>query len=637
MTPFYFGYFLVFIVLTGCFFTIGTFIFHLGKIEIKGIYTTVFAKLVLASTLFVLCVSVFYTKGATILIFLIPLLSFLAYKNWNTINHYNYVKTNVPWKVVLILFIGAISFFIIRLGQIYNSGAVPFTPHGDIVYYSNCIDFLTYFGKENSSIDYIYGSESGTSPYHYYELWFGAGVSRLFGINTATSFVIVTFSLSLFIIWLGFCSVLEYYRTLRFIDALFCFLLVFLTGITFTIYRNIPFMDNIFVFSRNAMNYPKLFPIYIYSICSLLFFIRKKENYGVLCLLALPVVNISTSIGIFAGVFSWYLFSYLLTRNFRPQIYFLSICLVLGIFGFYKFLTVQTNTHVNIGLSDTLHKMMNPSFLKTIFNIHAGTLIQIALIFVPFLILYIVSKQGVSVKKIISNPAIQIVTFVFFYSLLGWAVLHDKLSTVQVFSNVGVTLLSILASLILIQVWIHNSKKINFLSVIVFLFLLVGVRNSFMEYKFKYAQSEKYLSQISGESQKLSSLGSFIFTADDYANIGFSYVANFAIQGSYLIYSDKKTFPLSLSPHSYKLSTDPKLAKIEELCLKNTPFWEYVARQKQKNIFKSLENSQIDFIDKMKIKYLICTKNVKLSSLIKSKILKEIVDQNTGERFYLLD
>jgi len=337
-----------------------------------------------------------------------------------------------------------------------------------------------------------------------------------------------------------------------------------------------------------------------------LFFIRKKENYGVLCLLALPVVNISTSIGIFAGVFSWYLFSYLLTRNLRPQIYFLSICLALGIFGFYKFLTVQTNTHVSIGLSDTFHKMMNPSFLKTIFNIHAGTLIQI-------------------------------VTFVFFYSLLGWAVLHDKLSTVQVFSNVSVTLLSILASLILIQVWMYNSKKINFLSVIVFLFLLVGVRNSFMEYKFKYAQSEKYLSQISSESQKLSSLGSFIFTEDDYANIGFSYVANFAIQGSYLIYSDKKTFPLSMSPHSYKMSADPKLAKIEELCLKNTPFWEYVARQKQKNTYKSLENSQIEFIEKMKIKYLICTKNVQLSSLIKSKIRKEIVDQNTGERFYLLN
>jgi len=103
-----------------------------------------------------------------------------------------------------------------------------------------------------------------------------------------------------------------------------------------------------------------------------------------------------------------------------------------------------------------------------------------------------------------------------------------------------------------------------------------------------------------------------------------------------LVYSETKTFPMSLSPHNFQISTDPKLAKIEDDCIKNTPFWMYVEKQKAEYRFESIERSQIDFIEEMKINYLICTKNVKLSDLLNQKIKKEIIDQNTGERFCLL-
>jgi hypothetical protein len=104
-----------------------------------------------------------------------------------------------------------------------------------------------------------------------------------------------------------------------------------------------------------------------------------------------------------------------------------------------------------------------------------------------------------------------------------------------------------------------------------------------------------------------------------------------------LIYSKKTTFPLSISPHNYILSEDKMLAAIERSSLVNTPFWKYVEEQKLNGKFESIEKSQLQFIEEFKINYLICTKDVALSDLLKQKIKKVITDNKTGERFCFLN
>jgi hypothetical protein len=619
---------------------VGSLIFHFARIKIKDTYTNLFAKYVLASTLLVLCTALYYTKGATIHLLFLPILGAFVYWYWHKPADETKLEISVNTKngacLYLTLFAGALALFVLRFGQLYNPASdIPLLPHSDTVFYANCIDFLVFFGKENSSVDYVYGANSGTSPYHYYELWYGAGVSRLFGQNTALSLVLIVFTTSLFVIWLGLCAVLEYYKKLNFTDVLFCFGAVFLCGLAFSVFTEVPFMRNIYVFSRNAWSYPKLFPIYFYTLSALLFFMRNKQKEGLLCLLSLPIVFISTSVGIFAGIATALLFSLFRTKLPRPKIYAAIVLTAIAIGCFYLFLTVQTSTHVSIGLADTLQKIIHPAFLSTSINICVGATLQMVLLFSPFVALYFIFNKQRPFKQIALDFRFHILVFVYVFSLMGWAVLHDKLSTVQVFANVSIVFLNIGAAWLVINLWANNQPLFSLPKLIAIGFLLVGVWNSAREYRVGYQQNNLFVSQVTN-TPNLSPLGGFMYDSLDYKNSEFGYVANFDILGKYLIYAPSRTFPLSLSPHSFPVSKDSKLANIQSLCLKNTPFWIYVEEEKKKGVFESIINSQAKFIDTLKIKYLICSKNVVLPDVLSQKIEKEVVDPNTGERFMLL-
>ncbi|WP_309713569.1 hypothetical protein, partial [Pseudolysinimonas sp.] len=95
---------------------------------------------------------------------------------------------------------------------------------------------------------------------------------------------------------------------------------------------------------------------------------------------------------------------------------------------------------------------------------------------------------------------------------------------------------------------------------------------------------------------------------------------------SYADLPTQTTFPLSLSPHSFPVSSDERLSNMQKDALRNTPFWIYVEKQKEKGNYKSVSESQVQFIEEMKINYLISTKNVVLPSIIKNKVKKQFID-----------
>jgi len=321
-------------------------------------------------------------------------------------------------------------------------------------------------------------------------------------------------------------------------------------------------MKYIFVFSYNTWNYPKLFPIYFFSIAALLFFLKKKDNQGVLCLLILPIVFISTSFGIFLGIFCWIVITYIMKKQTHLNVVFLMILIIVGLYSFYNFFTAQTSTHVDVGISDTIQKMTSLTFLKTTFNVCIGATLQITLIFSPFALAYFVFIKHLTIRIIAFQSALQIIALVYLFSLLGWGILHDKLSTVQVFTNVGISFLTILSSLILIMIWVHQVKLFSVNRLLVLLFLIIGIRNSTQGFRYEYIQSDNFIESVANETKNVSHLGCFILDSKDYADANFSYVANFAILGQYLIYSEMKTFPLSISPYSYHFSSDPNQIKL---------------------------------------------------------------------------
>ena len=69
----------------------------------------------------------------------------------------------------------------------------------------------------------------------------------------------------------------------------------------------------------------------------------------------------------------------------------------------------------------------------------------------------------------------------------------------------------------------------------------------------------------------------------------------------------------------------------EKNSIESSTFYNYVKNQKDKNTFKTIDQSQLDFIEDNKIEFGIVAKGSSISELLKSKVTKEIKDNVTGD------
>ena len=637
MLSIFFTYFSVLILLLVAFYFIGSVLFKVFNLKIESFFTDAFAKVFTATTLYIVISAIYFTHGVTVLIFLLPMMLILLWINKKKEISSKQIFTNELNKFTLIIaiLIATVLIFSFRYGQIYNPSSInlPIPPHVDYVFYGNCINFFTHFGYENCSLSYMY--PNGVNPYHYYDLWLTAGIAELFHLNVVLTYVMITNSIAGILMFLGFCAILNHYKNFSKADLIFCLLALTISGISFDFYRKVAFMEGIEVYTLNFLTYSKLFPLYIFSIAAILFFINKKENAAIVCILCLPIVFISSSIGVLAAVGLYIIYTFFRTK----KINFIAIAnllfITLSVFLFYK-INEPANTHVSTNFNETLQNLTDISFLKTIVNIYGGTIIQHILIFAPFVLFFIYNKKDL-LLTIIKSPIFFFFVVINFISISAWGILHDKLTTIQLFQNYGAVSFTIFSFYLMMLVWIDSTKRTWFNYIIFSLLFLLGIKRSFQQYRHPYEQSDKYISEIiNNESGKLSLNGAFMFTTEDNKKASFGFITNFNILGNYLVYAKNKTFPASLSVHNFEFSTDKHLSAIQHASIKNAPFYMYVEKQKQAGTFKSIELSQIDFVDEYKINYLITSKDVVLPELLKNRVKKLIVDENTGERFYLL-
>ncbi len=70
--------------------------------------------------------------------------------------------------------------------------------------------------------------------------------------------------------------------------------------------------------------------------------------------------------------------------------------------------------------------------------------------------------------------------------------------------------------------------------------------------------------------------------------------------------------------------------------LENSIFYLFITNQKTEGVFRSYEQSQLDFIDKYHIKFLFASKNAEINKMLEKRVIKEITDNKSGEKFYIL-
>jgi hypothetical protein len=648
MLSIFLKYFLILVASLGMFYLLGLFASRIFRIQLGETYFQRFVQLVLGLTTFVICFSIFITRGQTVsLAYLIMGIAFILVnrKEKNTgIELSNNLTLKISKRDVAEFLAISTAVFLVRFFSIYSADGIPVVPHADYVYYANLSEFLNFSHKENSSINYPFISELGPSPYHYYDSWVNAGIIYLFQTNSGLTLMLVTYTLGPVIAWYGLLAIANHFNLKSKRIKILCFLLLFIAGAFPFLYDSVPFMNNIGVFSKNIFTYSKLFPIYLFGICSVLFFLKKEYNNGILALFCLPIAFVSTFIGVILGVALFMLIEPKInseTQINRLVIFITLLLLSIFIYFFYRAGSANTLTHIPSDSSQLLKKILGLSSIKTSVNIIGATVIQLVLLFAPFIIIIVVLMRiGTAklVQFIEQESYIVLLIFILAFSLLTWSAMFMMLASVQTFSNFAVPFLNIATAVIILLAFRQSNKRVQ----ILFLTLVVAclISNLYDTYKsndYQHMQDTAYLKEVQSETGNLSQVGAFIIDKEEYNRSIFSYISNFAILGSYLIYSEHPTFPLTISAYDYKFSKDKRYESAEKDVMASTPFMQYVEKQKQNKTFHSVEESQVKFIDDFHINYLIATANAKVGTLLSKRIKHEIVDSETGERFYLLN
>jgi hypothetical protein len=627
------------------FYLLGSSIFYLLKIKIGNLHTDTFGKLVTGIIVFVFAVSIYFTKGKTVnLGFLILFFGFLLEYNKNrkkidSTGSYQRRNFRDYAGIITELVVVSLLLFGFKFYLIYSNSNIPVLPHGDYIVYSNLSDFLKETGKENITNDYIFTKDNGVSPYHYFELWLNAGLTSLFKTNSLLSLLLLTYTVGAIIAWLGFCALISFFRNINIYYKALGFLFLFITGAFLEIYTKVRFMENIAVFSVNLLDYYKLFPLYIFLLSALLFFLNDEYNYGILILIGMPIISISTSFGIFPACFLLVVYHYIKKEKSLVLSGIILILSALFIFLFYTLMSRSTVTIVPTDPSAIGNTFLKFYSLRTSINVVGATSIQIALLYLPALVILFLLIMGQ--KDFLKNwkrySFAWLPLLILAFSLISWTFIYVIAGTVQVFSNIGAVILNILSATIFILAFISKNKKIVTIGVGVFLVLIIiNVNYTLKIFNFKHKYSVDFLNKIYRLSPNLSVRGAFMLDSMAYKANNFSYLAPSMVVGGYLAYASNPTFPLSISPHNYPYSKDAWLQSVQRDAITSTPFYKYVEIQKAKDEFKNLDQSRLDFIREYKINYLITTKDIVLDSLIKNEVKEEFSDAYTGEKFLLL-
>jgi hypothetical protein len=645
MLSLFFLYYLFFIAGLSVFFLIGSSAVYFLRIPVQRFssYCDLFTRLVLGSVLFVLLTSVYYTKGQTINLEILIAAAFLFYdwrknKSPEHPEHVPFFSSSVL-KIIPAVFIFSLVIYLLNCYLIYTPNGYPLGFSPDNAFYAHLSDFIVSVHKENASVDYIFQSESGATPYHYFEIWTTIGLANLFHLNSLLSLVLLTFSFGGMVIWTGCCSLLSFFKNrISFGDNIICLLFLFITGISFPQLLQYHFFQDVTIFTRNFFNYPKLYPIYIFMIAALLLFLHRRESAGIIVLLGLPAASVSTGAGIWSAVFLFFLIQKFVFAEHKFPVYMIALpFMILFHFSFYHFFGAHNTSHIP-GTGKLISDAIQYSSLHTSVNIAGKTILQYMCIYLPFLVIACMFPASLIKRIFKQHRFIVLLLAVFLCALLFWALLFMMVASKQIFTNAGSVMINMFCILLIIAGISSLNKKIKVVTLVVF--SLTMLQNLYFTIPLKKGYdgpSTGYLREVYNESSHLSGLGAFMLSKDDYHNRAFSYVSNFSILGNYLSIAESKTFPVSLSTFEFEPTGKNYEQAYQKDLINSASFTEYVHREKENGNFKNVAESQSRFIDEYKINYLIVTRSVMLDSLITKKVKKEIVDEKTGERFLLLN
>ena len=619
---------------------------------INGFYSRVFANLLTGTIVSVILFSSIKTNFQTINIgfILLFVLMFLHVKK-NNYKKYN-LKPNRKQirQFLFFIFCSSIFFFLFQLSSImvdFNSTFV--IPSGDYTYYSRLSEYLSLSGNENTLTPNSLFDESfkGFIPYHYFEIWLNSTISSLFQLNHLISFTLISFPIIFIIIYLGILSIFEHYNLIN--NKTLLISLLFLFFGSFEYYYG-PINDFIGVgFGDSVLdNMRSKFSVYIpFTICGILFLIKNQKKLFILSLLSIIIVS-SITISLITITISFYLFyDFILNKNKKKliELFFTLIIVVLFFISFIYLFGLNLNSKDRL---ININEFFDLSTLSIRANILIKSSIQLLILYIPIIApLILIERKKINFITILNSKILILCLCLFSGGIISWIIFYKNINSVQ-FLMISCAIINVLLLSSIIRL-ITNlsssnqiSSKIKFIYFTLIIFPIVfnfydvyKSRKNQKEYECKQAVSNEFINSISNLSID-NPVGVSIKKTYLETRMTEKISPSYNLGYQYLCFTPNLIETIDIGVIDLPINKKDKVeVREKENLLTNNLF----ARFYKKNNYtkKNIVDAQINFMNELKINFLIVSKEIIIPPKIKKIITNEIIDSKTGDRFYLLN
>ena len=624
----------------------------------NGIFTHVFIRLLAGSTVTVLIVSLLVTGARTVHIALLLPAAFLLWELWRMRRETGsaffgftcakpafHASRYIPHLFCASLFLFA---WFARLTFDPNSEFGYLLADKDKIYYATLAEMLS-LGQENragifNQLDAFY---HGTAPYHYFELWLTNIYAQLTATNPATSLYVFTYPFLNLVALLGILALIERYRAVTALYFCLAVLLLFTSGLYLDQHKPDAWYTMNFAESPMEFMGEKFAGYYPFALLAILFFLGGAANLALITLLFVPAVSISTAPGVLlsAGLLALipvFRKGPARAAHLRLLLYIAAVALFL--FCFYQWLGIRENTYLAhspqyyTDIQDASFKSFKIFFaelLARVWSVPFRFLLLYALL--PVLVLLVYRKAGNGYRSLLLFT-----TLVYFISLLLYCAFYKLFEGVQFYTNdlVFVNLFAIVS----IVIFLTQARSVprNALGALLILVLTIKVCLSFRMHNLNrdrnqvyspgYLAAVKHMMSGTEERQLVAAL-----YADSPPDRDLRHDDRSGINIPYLPYLPSCYPAVDISANEIRNFFPVRaIGEAQALAARQTPFMRQVMHEIRNGTFKTYQQSQLDFVTKNKIKYLVISPHAQRNQGIEERVVEEVRDTRSGERFVRL-
>jgi len=574
---------------------------------------------------------------------------FFWYRKYNAKKPIQFTPYRKELAVVLLFLVVLSAIYSYRFySASYNGNSILNIPNSDFTFYARISHFIRTTGVESATPSLVYLEQNTRDPYHYFDIWFPSLISAFVGNKDLQVLFLVSYTMGITMVWLGFCAIAETLKKLSALNILFALLATFFLPLQSFFSEFINTNVNTFFLLTHAppdylayglWNMSKMYPVYLVFIAAILALIKNEKAIAIAILSVLPFIYTTIAIPITIALSFYILFDFIYISKEKKFFIGTSVFLALVylfIFAFYlPYLTdsvgVQLDPFRRIGVEPLYKSILRPV------KIFVDTTLQVIILVFPFVVLLFLelrSKRQLRtlpsefLKNLRNKPYVQLALILYCASLISWCILFDIVDANQFFVKTAIVMINILCFFVLVNLSKPLLKLLAF--VLAIYFINITTKDIFEQRLY----SEDFAKKVQEETKSTERIIGFMLGAADYKDGFGDNIVD--VLGDHITLFRPDSYFVNLTITDWPLPEEKMESDSMKQYLSQHDFYQFITNQKKLSSFHNIAQSRIDFIDEYKVDCIMASSHVALDSLLVKRISKAVQDPYSGQQFLLL-